>query len=67
MPRLLSLPWIDNVSVKFEKQTKSAIKECYSAVQPPIIFATKKILSYLQRSYAHHSTKYDRISIRVPL
>jgi len=38
-PVYLRLPWIGNVSLKFEKQTKSAIKECYSAVQPRIIFS----------------------------
>jgi len=43
-PGYLRLSWIGNVSLIFEKQTKSAKKECYSAVQRRIIFSTKKIL-----------------------
>jgi len=39
------------VSLKFEKQTKSAIKECYSVVQPRIIFAIKKILPSIYKDH----------------
>jgi len=39
------------MSLKFEKQTKSAMKECYSVVQPRIIFATKKILLSIYKDY----------------
>jgi len=50
-PVYLRLPWRGNVSLKFEKQTKSAIKECYSAAQPRIIFSTKKILSAIYKDH----------------
>jgi len=51
MPHYLRLPWIGNVSLKFEKQTKSAIKECYSTVQLRIIFSTKKILPAIYKDH----------------
>jgi len=37
--------------LKFEKQTKYDIKECYSAVQPYIIFSTKKILPDIYKDH----------------
>jgi len=51
------------LSLKFEKQTKSAIKECYSAVQPRKFYPQSTIKDHR----AHYSTKYGRITIRVPL
>ena len=41
----LGLPWLGSVSTWFEKQVKSAIKQCFSAVEPSIVFSTNKLLS----------------------
>jgi len=62
----LRLPWIGNVSPKFEKQTKSAIKECYSAVQPHIIFSTKKILPAIYKDHVP-TTQQSMVAYRVLL
>ena len=44
-PVYLRLPWIGKVSQKFEKLSKSAVNQCYRAVDPRVIFfSTKKIL-----------------------
>ena len=43
-PVYLKLPWIGKISLNFEKQTKIAINRCYQAVEPRIIFTTRKIL-----------------------
>ena len=40
----LKLPWIGNISCKFEKQVKSNVQNCFRAVDPRIIFHTTKIL-----------------------
>ena len=40
----LKLPWIGKISLNFKKQTKIAINRCYEAVEPRIIFTTRKIL-----------------------
>ena len=43
-PVYLKLPWIGKISLNFEKQTKTVINQCYQAVEPGIIFVTRKIL-----------------------
>ena len=43
-PVNLKLPWIGNISLKFEKQVKSNVQYCFSVVQPRVIFQTRKIL-----------------------
>ena len=40
----LILPWIGNISLKFKKQVKSNVQNCFSAVQPRVIFQTCRIL-----------------------
>ena len=42
-PVYLKLPWIGKISLKFKKQTKTAINGCYQAVEPRIIFTMRKI------------------------
>ena len=44
MPMCLKLPWIGNIYLKFEKQVKSNVQNCFRAVDPRVIFHTKKIL-----------------------
>ena len=43
-PAYLKLPWIGRISLKFEKQVKSNVKNCFLAVEPRVIFQTRKIL-----------------------
>ena len=45
----LKLPWIGKISLNFEKQTKIAINRCYQAVEPRIIFTTRKILPAIHK------------------
>ena len=48
-PVYLKLPWIGKISLNFEKQTKTAINQCYQAVVPRIIFTTRKILPAIHK------------------
>ena len=48
-PVYLKLPWIGKISLIFEKQTKIAINRCYQAVEPRIIFTTRKILPAIHK------------------
>ena len=49
-PVNLKLPWIGKISLNFEKQTKIAINRCYLAVEPRIIFTTRKILPAIHKN-----------------
>ena len=57
-PVYLKLPWIGNVSLRFEKQIRSTIQRCYGALEPRIIYSTrpafpsvhKDVLPTLQKS-----------------
>ena len=48
-PVYLKTPWIGKISLNFEKQTKIAINRCYQAVEPRIIFTTRKILPAIHK------------------
>ena len=39
-PVYLHVPWLGNVSTRFEKQISSAVKRCYFAVEPRVVFTT---------------------------
>ena len=41
-PVYLKLPWIGNISLKFESKIKS-VKHCFRAVEPRVLFSTRKI------------------------
>ena len=43
-PVYLRLPWLGSVSTRFEKQVKSAVKQCFSAVEPCVAYSTKELL-----------------------
>ena len=43
-PVYLRLPWLGSVSTRFEKQVKSAVKQCFSAVEPRVVYSTKELL-----------------------
>ena len=39
-PVYLKLPWIGDISLKFENKIKSSVKHCFRAVKPRILFST---------------------------
>ena len=43
-PVYLHVPWLGNVSTKFEKQISSAVKRCYFAVELRVVFTTWQLL-----------------------
>ena len=43
-PVYLKLPWIGNVSSKFENQISKAITSCYYAVKPRVVYNTRVML-----------------------
>ena len=45
MTRVLLLLWLGSASTRFEKQVKSAVKQCFSAVQPRVVYYTNDFLS----------------------
>ena len=48
-PVYLKLLWIGNFSLKFEKQVKSNVKNCFLAVEPRVIYQTCKILPSIHK------------------
>ena len=57
-PVYLHIPWIGNVSVKFEKQITSAVKRCFFSVEPRFIFNTQQLLPATKKDVLpshHHS------------
>ena len=43
------MPWIGNISLKFKKQVKSDLQNCFRAVDPLVIFQTRKILPSIHK------------------
>ena len=43
-PVYLHLPWLGNVSIRYKMQIKTAIKHCYFAVEPCIVYTTRQLL-----------------------
>ena len=57
-PVYLDIPWIGNVSMKFEKQITSAVKRCFFSVEPRLIFNTRQLLPEIKKDVLpshHHS------------
>ena len=44
-PVYLRLQWLGSVSTRFEKQVKSAVKQCFSAEEPRVVYSTNELLS----------------------
>ena len=44
-PVYLRLPLLGSVSTRFEKQVKSAVKQCFSAEEPHVVYSTNELLS----------------------
>ena len=54
----LHIPWIENVSMKFEKQITSAVKRSFFSVEPRAIFNTRQLLPAIKKDVLpshHHS------------
>ena len=45
MPRLSTYSMARFCSTWFEKQVKSAVKQCFSAVEPRVVYSTNELLS----------------------
>ena len=43
-PVYLHLPWLGNVSLRYEMQIKTAVTRCYFAVEPCIVYTTRQLL-----------------------
>ena len=57
-PVYIHIPWIGNVSMKFEKQITSAVKRCFFSVKPRVIFNTRQLLPAIKKDVLpshHHS------------
>ena len=48
-PVYLKLPWIGNVSLKFENQINKAITSCFYAVKPRVVYSTRVMLPSAKR------------------
>ena len=41
----LLLPWLENILTRIETQIKTAVRRCFFAVEPFILFTTRQLLS----------------------
>ena len=48
-PVYLKLPWIGNISLKFENEIKSFVEHCFRTVEPRILFSTRKIFPSIHK------------------
>ena len=48
-PVYLKLPWIGNISLKFENKIKSSVKHCFKAVELRVLFSTRKIFPSIHK------------------
>jgi len=55
-PVYLHIPWIGNVSMKFEKLITSAVKRCFFSVEPRVVFTTRQLLPATKKDVlpSHH-------------
>jgi len=55
-PVYLHVPWIGNVSMKFEKQITSAVKRCFFSVETRVVFTTRQLLPATKKDVlpSHH-------------
>ena len=62
-PVYLHIPWIENVSMKFEKQITSTVKCCFFSVEPSVIFTTQQLLPATKKevlpSHHHNNVIYQ--------
>jgi len=55
-PVYLHIPWIGNISTRFEKQITSAVKRCFFSVEPHVVFMTRQLLPAAKKDVlpSHH-------------
>ena len=62
-PVYLHIPWIGDVSTKFEKQITSAVKRCFFSVEPRVVFTTRQLLPATKKdvlpSHQHSNLIYQ--------
>ena len=62
-PVYLKLPWIGNTSLGFESQIRQAITKCFFAVNPRIVYSTRRALPSVQKdcvpAYQKSSVVYE--------
>ena len=49
-PVYFHLPWLGNVSMRYEMQIKTAVKRCYFAVEPCIVYTTRQLLPVAKKN-----------------
>ena len=62
-PVYLKLQWIGNTSLRFESQIRQAIPKCFFAVNPRIVYSTRRALPSVQKdcvpAYQKSSVVYE--------
>ena len=49
-PVYLHLSWLGNISMRYEMQIKTAVKRCYFAVEPRIVYSTRQLLPAAEKN-----------------
>ena len=49
-PIYLKLPWIDENFLKLNRKIKLAITNCFGAVQPRVVFCTRRVLPGIHKN-----------------
>ena len=49
-PVYLKLPWIGKISPKFENKIKSSVMHCFRAVEPRVLFSTRKFFPSIHKN-----------------
>ena len=60
-PVYLHLPWLGNVSMRYEMQIKTVVKRCYFAVEPCIVYTIRQLLPASKKDVlpAFHQSNID--------
>ena len=54
------MPWIGENSLKFERKIKLSINNCFGAVQPRVVFSTRRILLlYIKTFFPESNVVYE--------
>ena len=60
-PVCLRFPWLRSIFTRFEMQLKSVVKQCFSAVEPRVVYSTNKLLSATNKDVLPALQKSDVI------
>ena len=60
-PVHLHLPWLYLVLTRFAKQVKSVVKQCFSSVEPRVLYTTNELLSATNKDVLHALQKSNVI------